>query len=280
MDIGFTQAQANRLTELGVKKQEIQVGFETVGEREKQFKKREKELVKINRDKLLKLAREDGQPKLQALQKKLSDILINEGFIQVSTPTIISRKALEKMSIDSTNPLSEQVFWLDKKQCLRPMLAPNLYEVSFKMFPYCDMPLKIFEIGSCFRKESEGKKHLKEFTMLNLVEWGTDENQRIARLKELAHIVLESAGIEDFMFEEEDSTVYGLGLDVVGADGLELASTSMGPHPLDVNWKINTTWVGLGFGLERLLMNREKEEGIHRFSRSTTFLDGALLSIK
>lgn len=280
MGIGFTEAQANRLTELGVRRQEIQVEFQSVKEREQEFKKREKELVKINRDKLLKLTKEDRQPKLQALQKKLSETLIREGFLQVTTPTIISRKALEKMSIDSSNPLSEQVFWLDKKQCLRPMLAPNLYEVSYKMFPYSEMPLKIFEIGSCFRKESEGKKHLKEFTMLNLVEWGTDEDERIARLKELAQIVLESAGIEDFMFEEEDSTVYGLGLDVVGADGLELASTSMGPHPLDVNWKINTTWVGLGFGLERLLMNRENEEGIHRFSRSTTFLDGALLGIK
>lgn len=280
MEIGFTEAQANRLTELGIKKHEIQVEFESVKECEKQFKKRERELVKINRDKFLKLAREDRQPKLQVLEKKLSDTLITKGFIQVSTPTIISRKALEKMSIDYNNPLSEQVFWLDKKQCLRPMLAPNLYEVSYKMFPYCDMPLRIFEMGSCFRKESEGKKHLKEFTMLNLVEWGTDENKRVERLKELSQIVLESAGIKDYMFEEEDSTVYGIGLDVVGTDGLELASTSMGPHPLDVNWKINTTWVGLGFGLERILMNREQEEGIHRFSRSTNFLDGALLSIK
>ncbi len=280
MKIGFTDAQINRLTELGMKKFEVEVEFESVQEREKEFKASEKERVKINREQLLTLVRESRQPKLQALQKKLSDTLIAEGFLQVVTPTIISQKALEKMTIDHSNPLSEQVFWLDKKQCLRPMLAPNLYEVSYKMLKYCDMPLKIFEIGSCFRKESEGRRHLKEFTMLNLVEWGTDENLRVKRLKELAGIILDSAGIENYTFDEEDSTVYGIGLDVIGEDGVELASTSMGPHPLDVNWKINSTWVGLGFGIERLLMNREKEEGIHRFSRSTTFLDGALLNIK
>ncbi|OXS25325.1 MAG: hypothetical protein BI182_16620 [Acetobacterium sp. MES1] len=278
--MGFTDAQINRLTELGTKIFEVDAVFESVNVRDKKFKTWEKELVKINREKIRALVKEDGHSKIQMLQNKLGDTLIGEGFLQVVTPTIISQKALEKMSIDHSNPLSEQVFWLDKKQCLRPMLAPNLYEISYKMLQYCDMPLRLFEIGSCFRKESEGKRHLKEFTMLNLVEWGIDENLRMKRLKELAAIVLASAGIDDYTFKEEDSTVYGIGLDIVGADGVELASTSMGPHPLDANWKINATWVGLGFGIERLLMNREKEEGIHRFSRSTTFLGGALLNIK
>ncbi|WKY44058.1 pyrrolysine--tRNA(Pyl) ligase large subunit [Eubacteriaceae bacterium ES2] len=280
MTIEFSAGQANRLRELGIRKEALQVAFASEKIRETQFKLLEKELVKENRNKLTALVEHTRQTKLQVLQQKLADTLIGQGFLQVSTPTIISRKALAKMSIDDSSPLTDQVFWLDQKQCLRPMLAPNLYEVAYKMLAYCQPPLKIFEIGSCFRKESEGQKHLKEFTMLNLVEWGTPENQRVERLKVLAQIVLDSAGIEAYQFEEEDSTVYGLGLDVVGADGTELASTSMGPHPLDANWKINASWVGLGFGLERLLMNREKAAGIHRFSRSTTFLDGALLNIK
>jgi phenylalanyl-tRNA synthetase alpha chain len=148
------------------------------------------------------------------------------------------------------------------------------------MMNYCKMPLRLFEIGSCFRKESEGKAHLKEFTMLNLVEWGTPEEDRVERIKKLVNIVLQAAHINEYGFQEEDSIVYGRGLDVIGNDGIELASTSMGPHPLDSAWRISCSWVGIGFGLERLLMYREGEEGIHRYSKSISFLDGARLNIK
>jgi phenylalanyl-tRNA synthetase alpha chain len=184
------------------------------------------------------------------------------------------------MSINDGHSLAAQVYWLDKKTCLRPMLAPNLYAVSQKLLNFSALPLRIFEIGSCFRKESEGRMHLAEFTMLNLVEWGTPLDERVPRLKELAGIVLEAAGIGCCKFVEEFSTVYGDSLDVVDKNGTELASTSMGPHPLDPAWKISCAWVGLGFGLERLLASREGAEGVHRYGKSLSFLDGALLNIK
>ena len=95
------------------------------------------------------------------------------------------------------------------------MLAPNLYDISKKLMPVIPLPLRVFEIGSCFRKESEGRSHLKEFTMLNLVEWGLKEEDRIDRLKELAKLVLDAAEITGFQMTEEDSVVYGRGLDVV-----------------------------------------------------------------
>ncbi|MGN0394012.1 MAG: pyrrolysine--tRNA(Pyl) ligase large subunit, partial [Coprococcus sp.] len=212
--------------------------------------------------------------------EKIAAALCENGFTQVATPTIISLKALEKMTITSENPLYDQVFFIDSKSALRPMLAPNLYEVSKQLMNSQKLPLRIFEIGSCFRKESEGKNHLKEFTMCNLVEWGTPMEERVQHLKEFAAIVLKAAEIDDYKLEEEDSVVYGLGLDVVSSDGLELASTSMGPHRLDDAWKINCSWVGIGFGLERLLMIKNKQSGIHRYSRSTTFMDGACLKLK
>lgn len=281
MAIIFTEAQQNRLTELGLDKEAITHSFETIEEREKKYKIIEKEAVANNREKLRKLVDEVHQPKLCKLQTELAEYLCQQGFTQVTTPTIISRKFLDRMSIDEHHPLNDQVFWLDNKSCLRPMLAPNLYDVSQKLMNSTKLPLKIFEIGSCFRKESEGNSHLKEFTMLNLVEWGTPEEERVQRLKEMAKMVLEVAGIgERYQLEEEESVVYGKGLDVVGLDGLELASTSMGPHPLDPAWHINCTWVGIGFGLERLLMYRENEQGIHRYSKSISFLDGARLNIK
>ena len=184
------------------------------------------------------------------------------------------------MSIDGNHPLNDQVFWVDRNACLRPMLAPNLYDVSKSLMNFAPTPLRLFEIGSCFRKESEGKSHLREFTMINVVEWGTPEDEREMRLKALASMIMEIAEIADYEFEDETSVVYGAGLDVVTKDGLELASSSMGPHPLDAAWGIRSSWVGVGAGLERLLMHREQANGIHRYARSIAYLNGARLSIK
>lgn len=280
MSVTFSQAQNNRLAELGVKYSALDLSFETVKEREFLYKKMEKSAVAKNRENLIRLTEEGFQPKLCSLQRDLEKALLEEGFLQVTTPSIISKKFLNRMSIDDTHPLNDQVFWLDQKSCLRPMLAPNLYEISQRMMSYSKMPLKLFEIGPCFRKESEGKTHLKEFTMLNLVEWGTPEEEREKRLKELAEIVLNASGIDAYGYEEENSVVYGSGIDVVSKEGMELASTSMGPHPLDAAWQVSCSWVGLGFGLERLLMYREEAEGIHRYAKSITFLDGSRLNIK
>lgn len=277
----LTQSQMNRLTELGEKYENLNKEFSTKTEVTKYYQLQEKKLIEKNRKQLLELINEKHQPELCRLQYKLAKTLCEHGFTQVTTPTIISKKFLDRMSIGGEHPLREQVFWLDSKTCLRPMLAPNLYSLSKDLMNIVHgKPLRIFEIGSCFRKESEGKSHLKEFTMLNLVEWNLAEDEREKHLLEFGNIILEAAGITDFETESENSVVYGNGIDFVGSDGLELASTSMGPHPLDAAWKIQATWVGIGFGLERLLMYRDKQQGIHRHSKSISFLDGARLNIK
>ena len=276
----YTEAQKNRLSELGLSADELQKEFSTAIRRDMSFREAESKAVRENRMQLSTLLHKTHKVALAKLQEDLAAALCAAGFTQVSTPTLVSAKALEKMTITPENPLYEQVFWVDKKTALRPMLAPNLYEVSRQLMQSQGLPLRIFEIGSCFRKESEGRSHLKEFTMLNLVEWGTDPEQRNEVLKDFADLVMRTAGINDYLLENENSVVYGDGLDIVTTDGLELASTSMGPHPLDDAWKITCTWVGLGTGLERLLMHREKTVGIHRYSRSTVFLDGACLKLK
>lgn len=280
MKFGFTETQKIRLMELGVPKSEREQLFESEGEQNKNYKLIEKRAVQLNKSKLWDLLTDKHQPMLCSLQNELSNKLCEAGFTQITTPTIISRKFLERMSIDGTHPLNDQVFWLDKKSCLRPMLAPNLYDVSKNLMNICKGPLRIFEIGSCFRKESEGKSHLKEFTMLNIVEWGTPLEERKQRLTEIAQLVLDIAGIRIYDIEEDNSVVYGQGIDIVSQDGFELASTSMGPHKLDNNWMIDSSWVGIGFGLERLLMYREGTEGIHKYSKSIAYLDGARLNIK
>jgi phenylalanyl-tRNA synthetase alpha chain len=115
--------------------------------------------------------------------------------------------------------------------------------------------------------------------MCNLVEWGLDIAERYQRIRYLAEVVLKAAEISDFSFENEDSEIYGNTIDVIH-NGIELASSAMGPHPLDAAFGVDETWVGLGFGLERLLMAREGTVNIHRFGKSLSYLDGIRLNIK
>lgn len=277
-NITFTPAQADRLRELGKNTDETMT-FDTAALREAAYKKFEKEQIARGKKRLEAMKAERGRPSLPQMQEDLAQALIAEGFIQVTTPTIISKKFLERMTIDDTHALHSQVFWVDNNKCLRPMLAPNLYEISRNLLGIWKKPVRVFEIGSCFRKESQGSRHLNEFTMLNLVEWGTPMDERDARIRELAAVVMRAAGIEDYGFEQEDSVVYGDTIDVVQGD-VELGSSSKGPHDLDPAWGITDTWVGIGFGLERLIMTRDKAPNIHSVGRSVSYLDGVRLNIK
>ena len=278
MKIEMTSSQLERLKALGGN---IEAGycFENTAQREAEFKKLEKALVLEAKKNLSTLRTGDRRPMLCKVQEQLVEALTSEGFVQVVTPTIISKKFLERMTIDDDHALHTQVFWVDKNKCLRPMLAPNLYSVSKDLLNVWEKPVRIFEIGSCFRKESQGKSHLNEFTMLNLVEWGTAIGNRDNRIRELSDLVLKTLRIEDYEFEEEDSVVYGNTIDVV-KNGLELGSSSKGPHPLDAAWGITDSWVGIGFGLERLLMIREQKNNIHALAKSIAYLDGVRLNIK
>ncbi|HBD07789.1 MAG TPA: pyrrolysine--tRNA(Pyl) ligase large subunit, partial [Syntrophobacteraceae bacterium] len=88
------------------------------------------------------------------------------------------------------------------------------------------------------------------------------------------------AGITDYRLESTSSEVYGETIDIVGGvDGIELGSAAMGPHPLDDAWRIQTTWVGVGFGIERLLMVAGHKRSLGPLGRSLSYLDGISLSI-
>ncbi|MCP4151506.1 MAG: pyrrolysine--tRNA(Pyl) ligase large subunit, partial [bacterium] len=220
------------------------------------------------------------RPALCRLQSKLVETLTKEGFVQVVTPTILSRELLARMTIDESHALFSQVIWIEKNKCLRPMLAPHLYYLLKDLLRLWEKPVRIFEVGSCFRKESQGAQHSTEFTMLNLVEMGLPENQREGRLKQLAKLVMDSSGVENYLLETETSSVYGETTDVVAGDNkIEVGSAAMGPHPLDHAWRITDTWVGIGFGLERLLMVKENSQNLAKMGRSLAYLDGIRLNI-
>ncbi|MFQ8737015.1 MAG: hypothetical protein ACLSAH_14250 [Bilophila wadsworthia] len=78
---------------------------------------------------------------------------------------------------------------------------------------------------------------------------GTDLN---ARLRELGAMVLDAAGIEGWRMTDEDSAVYGETSDFVDKNGMELASSALGPHPLDAAWGIMENWWASGSALSAL----------------------------
>ncbi|MBU7008391.1 hypothetical protein [Phosphitispora fastidiosa] len=48
---------------------------------------------------------------------------------------------------------------------------------------------------------------------------------------------------------------------------------------MDNNWEVTEPWVGVGFGLERLVMAKEGFSQIRRAGRSLVYLGGARLNI-
>ncbi|MEN8246709.1 MAG: pyrrolysine--tRNA(Pyl) ligase large subunit [Thermodesulfobacteriota bacterium] len=277
--ITWTEIQSNRLKALGADPHTLERGFDTPLERDQLFQKMEKQLVKSHRARLEELRTDKFRPGICELESRLVRALTDQGFVQVATPIIMSRGLLAKMSVDEDHALSSQVYWLEKSKCLRPMLAPHLYFVLKDLLRLWERPVRIFEVGPCFRKESQGARHASEFTMLNLVEMGTPLAQRQERLKALAAVVMDAAGIETYDFEFESSEVYGETMDVVAPGDVEVASGAIGPHTLDKAWKITENWVGIGFGLERLLMVKEGSHNLGSVGRSLTYLDGVPLNI-
>jgi len=280
LTISWTETQLTRSKELGAGEEDLGRKFGTEEERDKAFQILEKGLVRTGRQKLDELRSGDRRPRLCRLESRLTEVLNVNGFVQVTTPTIMSKGLLAKMSIGDDHPLVSQIFWLSKDRCLRPMLAPHLYFVLKDLLRLWERPVRIFEIGSCFRKESQGAQHANEFTMLNLVEMGLESSDRQNRLEELAALITGTAGVDEFVFEPVDSTVYGETIDIVAGDNrLEIGSSAMGPHVLDRAWQISEAWVGIGFGLERLLMVAENVNSMGRVGRSLGYLDGIRLNI-
>ena len=89
---------------------------------------------------------------------------------------------------------------------------------------------------------------------------------------------MEAVGLDHYELVRESSGVYFETLDIV-ADGVELASGSYGPHPLDANWGIFEPWVGIGLGLERVAMVKGEYQTIKRAGKSIAYVDGIPLKL-
>ena len=277
----FTITQIERISELNGDAALNEQEFETVKDRNLAFREIEKKLSKQARQEIRELLDEKHVTDSVATGHKLEEWLQGEGYTKVVTPTIVTREMLAKMSLTAGHALLDQVFWVDKNKALRPMHAPNLYIVMRELHRITNAPVKIYEIGSCFRKESQGAQHLNEFTMLNCVELAAiEDGKQMEELTRLAKEAMKVLGVPEgeYKLVTEESTVYGSTLDIE-INGMEVASGSFGPHFLDAEWGVTDTWVGIGFGIERLTMALNKGRTIKRYGRSITFIDGKPLSI-
>lgn len=278
VSITWTPTQRQRLSELNAGETEAGRVFADRDTREQCFKELEQELAAKNREQLQSLKESGRRPLLCRLESDLVGCLTSLGFVQVVTPILLSRGMLRRMTITAEHPLNKQVFWVDRDKCLRPMLAPHLYKMLRDLRRLWGKPVRIFEVGPCFRKESQGAYHLNEFTMLNLVELDDLEGRQEERLGELAASMMEAAGIADYRLAKDRCHVYGNTIDLL-AGGLELGSGAYGPHELDHPWGIIDPWVGIGFGLERLVATIRGYHNIRRAGRSLSYMDGARLNI-
>jgi len=269
MNERFTDSQIQRLMEYG---DENWSGteFDSPEERDAAFS-RALSGLKSENDRYIRGLFSDPHNDMTDLQNRIREVLKKRGFIEVHTPIFVSKKALEKMTITEDHPLYRQVFFIDDKRALRPMHAMNLYAVMGKLKSFTKGPVKIFEIGSCFRKESKSNTHLEEFTMLNLVELDPD-GEPMARLKTYIGDIMGAVGLE-YETSREESDVYVETLDVE-VYGTEVASGAVGPHRLDPAHGITDPWTGIGFGLERLLMLKNGRSSTKKTGASITYVNG------
>jgi len=271
----FTTSQKQRLQELGGE-DFLDLKFPSESDREEKFDDIAVGLERENKEGLLRLLKTTRRPTIRQLEREMAEALMDTGFTEVVTPSIVSKEFINRMGITEAHNLWRQIFWLDAKRCLRPMLAPNLYHVMREL-RRISKPISIFEVGSCFRRESKGREHVEEFTMLNAVELAP-EKDTLERLKEMIDISLTAVGMPNYGLRKVESDVYGETIDVV-VEGVEVASAAIGPHRLDRNWGVVEPWAGVGFGLERLAMVRKRCKILGHVSRSLSHLDGSSLSV-
>ena len=98
MSIFWTETQLARLKELGAGEKDLNRGFESEADRDRAFQSLEHRLVQSGRQKLEELRTGHRRPRLCRLESRLTEVLNASGFVQVTTPTIMSRALPNKMS--------------------------------------------------------------------------------------------------------------------------------------------------------------------------------------
>ncbi|QLC48942.1 pyrrolysine--tRNA(Pyl) ligase [Methanolobus zinderi] len=261
----FTQSQKNRILSL------LGPGEMISFSKEKRSFAELESVLSTERKKDIRQMYEDSRENLLGkLERTITEFFVDMGFLEVKSPILIPFEYMERMGVGEDKKLSEQIFRVGDNMCLRPMLAPGLYNHLRKFDNVLPDPVRIFEIGPCYRKESDGSSHLEEFTMLNFCQMGS----RCTR-EELEFIIDEFLNFLDIDYEivADSCMVYGETMDVMHKN-LELSSAVVGPIPMDMDWGVDKPWIGAGFGLERLLKVKHDFKNIKRAARSESYYNG------
>lgn len=264
-DTGFTQSQKDRIVSLLAPDEMISFSKE-----KRPFQELEITLTNKRKDELRKVYEDNRENLLGKLERQITNFFVERGFMEIKSPILIPFEYMERMGVGEDTKLSQQIFRVDNTMCLRPMLAPGLYNYLNKFDNVLPDPIRIFEIGPCYRKESDGKSHLEEFTMLNFCQMGSKCTRENLIL--LIEDFLDFLNIEHEIVSD-NCMVYGETIDVLHKD-MELSSAVVGPIPQDRDWGINKPWMGAGFGLERLLKVIHNFKTIKRAARCENYYNG------
>ena len=90
MSIAWTEIQLARLKELEADEAALARQFDGTSDRDKAYQQLEPQLVKLQRQKLQQLRDGHRRPRLCRLESRLTEILVQNHFVQVTTPTILS----------------------------------------------------------------------------------------------------------------------------------------------------------------------------------------------
>lgn len=230
----------------------------------------EKELIDRRKQDVRRIYETSREDMLAALERDISEFLRKRGFMEIKSSILIPEDYLLRMGIDVKTDEDYKVFQTNGNMYLRPMLAPVLYNYLRRFDSILPDPVKIFEVGTCYRRESNSNTHLEEFTMVNFCHMG--EGATHENLMDLIDSFLTHLGIE-YTTEGDSCLVYGNTVDVMHGD-MELSSAVVGPVPMDIDWGISKPWIGAGFGLERLLKAKHGFKNIKRGSRSELYYNG------
>lgn len=266
----FTQIQKNRILSLLGPDEMISFSKE-----KRSFKELESTLQIQRKRDLVSMYEDSREDLLGKLERTVTEFFVDMGFLEIKSPILIPFEYMERMGVGEDKKLSEQIFRVGDNMCLRPMLAPGLYNYLRKFDNILPDPVRLFEIGPCYRKESDGNSHLEEFTMLNFCQMGSKCTKK--NLEYLIQDFLESLDIK-YELVSDSCMVYGDTIDVMHKN-MELSSAVVGPVPMDMDWGIDKPWIGAGFGLERLLKAKHNLKNINRAGRSESYYNGISTSL-
>ncbi|TGC08999.1 pyrrolysine--tRNA(Pyl) ligase [Methanolobus halotolerans] len=261
----FTQSQKNRILSLLGPGEMVSFSKE-----KRSFAELESALMSQRKKDIREMYENSRENLLGKLERTITEFFVDMGFLEVKSPILIPFEYMERMGVGEDKKLSEQIFRVGDNMCLRPMLAPGLYNHLRKFDNVLPDPVRIFEIGPCYRKESDGNSHLEEFTMLNFCQMGSRCTKE--ELEFLIGEFLDFLGIE-YEIVPDSCMVYGATMDVMYKN-MELSSAVVGPIPMDMDWGIDKPWIGAGFGLERLLKAKHNYKNIKRAARSESYYNG------